>query len=173
MQAVLIGGRYLQEGAEGCPNNTCPDFAPDNFITIDSGETYHYEESFTPSQNGPYHFFPAVQTTDDIWLVNIPLQNGNPNTAELFVGKLTESSWEQYTFELDADNDGTTEEYYAGCATIGVGQLINYYLGKQYYQEGWLDRMLENVRVWPRFIIGGQPIVADFLHGGCSTEDGS
>ncbi|WP_319574437.1 fibronectin type III domain-containing protein [uncultured Desulfobacter sp.] len=88
--------------------------------------------------------------------------------------RLTTTQWEQYHFEFDSNNDGVFEKYAAGCTTVAVGQLINYYLnylGND--RANWLNRILENVWVYPRFKIIDPPEywVVDIHHPGCDIED--
>ncbi len=98
-------------------------------------------------------------------------QGGSDPTEPDSRPRLTTTKWRQYRFEYDANNDGNFEEYYAGCTAVAVGQLINYYLKD--YRVGWLERVLENVWVYPRFGISDpeQYWVIDFEHPGCSTSD--
>jgi hypothetical protein len=46
-------------------------------------------------------------------------------------------------------NSKGDKQYLPGCTAIAVGQLINYHFTHG-YQDGWLDRILENVEVYPR-----------------------
>ena len=46
-------------------------------------------------------------------------------------------------------SDNIDKKYPPGCTAVAVSQLINYHLTHG-YQDGWLDRLLENVEVYPR-----------------------
>ena len=96
---------------------------------------------------------------------------GDP-TDPHWVPRLLTTQWKQYKFEYDSNNDGVWEKYAAGCTTIAIGQLINYYLN--YLGDNradWLETLLQNVWVYPRFEITdpAQYWVIDFEHPGCIT----
>ena len=76
------------------------------------------------------------------------------------VRHLLNTSWSQinpYTYLFDSDDDGVSEEYVVGCTAVAVGQLINYYFQKG-YRLGWLEYMLQGVKVFPRFVRQGELI---------------
>jgi len=69
------------------------------------------------------------------------------------VNYLLTTTWNQrrpYTVWYDSNNNGTAEEYLVGCNAVAIGQLINYYFQKG-YRNGWLEIMLQDVTVYPRF----------------------
>jgi hypothetical protein len=157
-------------GVDGDPEFTVQtDFCSQ--VTLSQNETCTFVVIFSPIEEGLRRA--AVQ---------IPSNDPGKPTFSVFVSgsgveniyespRLLETQWEQYKFEYDANNDGTWEEYYAGCTTIAIGQLINYYLQK--HPDGWLDRILEEIIVFPRFRISDpeEYWVIDFYHPGCNTLD--
>jgi len=61
------------------------------------------------------------------------------------------------------------QEFVVGCSAIAVGQLINYYF-EQGYRKRWLEVMLKNVRVYPRFGIAGNLFYTDCIYPGLATK---
>ncbi|MFZ3138110.1 MAG: C10 family peptidase [Thermodesulfovibrionales bacterium] len=74
---------------------------------------------------------------------------------------LLDSSWGQrgpyvYTEKEDYNKNGTYDNYVFGCTAVAVGQLINYYLQHgclhdQGCRDGWLEVMLQGIKVNPLF----------------------
>jgi hypothetical protein len=61
------------------------------------------------------------------------------------------------------------KRYLVGCTAVAVGQLINYYV-QQNYRNGWLETLLQNVTVYPRFGKAGDFFYDSCLHEGKDTE---
>jgi len=88
--------------------------------------------------------------------------------------RLLKTSWDQlgdYKILVDPSNEEgaiwadlgiPNGEYYVGCTAVAVGQLINFYFEK-IGKEGWLDVLLRDTTVYPRFY--GNKVKISFREG--------
>jgi len=58
-----------------------------------------------------------------------------------------------------------------GCNAVALGQLINFYYKDPRYQDNWLDVILENRTVYPRFVTTNGTDEKDCVHNGYRTID--
>jgi TonB family protein len=65
--------------------------------------------------------------------------------------------------------DSYGQEFVVGCSAVAVGQLINYYLSIG-YRKGWLEVMLKDTKVYPRFGISGSFFYKDCIYPGLATK---
>ena len=69
-------------------------------------------------------------------------------------------------------DDATDDNLYpVGCTAVAVGQLINYYF-KKGYRKDWLEVMLQNTKVYPRFGFMGKFCDKECNYIGLPTKDG-
>ena len=59
-------------------------------------------------------------------------------------------------------------QYVVGCTAVAVSQLINYWY-QNGYPRNWLDVILRDVTVYPRFVDGQQVLVKTCVHSGYNT----
>ena len=97
---------------------------------------------------------------------------------------LLSTLWQQqppYTVYFDINNDDlfkpdlekkTGDEYVVGCTAIAIGQLINYYFTKKGYENDWLDVILQDRVVYPRFFNLQEELQSKCEVNGCHYEDG-
>jgi hypothetical protein len=120
--------------------------------------------------------------TDYIWSFNT-LGKAMPWIPLLLLDsdeRLTTSQWAQdgyYRYYYDTDwspclapPDITSgQPYVVGCTAVAIGQIINYYFQKG-YRKGWLEVLLQNVKVYPRFGFTGIFFDKDCTHVGLVTN---
>lgn len=94
--------------------------------------------------------------------------------------KLISSGWSQsgsyeVLFDMDAESPCNADPVFigdslvVGCTAVAVGQLFNYYLPEN--RVGWLETMLENITVYPRFKDGLFTEIISCEHPGYTTQD--
>jgi len=96
--------------------------------------------------------------------------------------RLITSDWSQsldYTISFDPyqDNPCTANilsangyKYLVGCTSVAVGQLVNYYL--KVCRAGWLETMLYDVTVYPRFVDINGIVDQPCGENGCKCNEG-
>lgn len=97
LREILIAGRL--NGIDDCTNyqlglnecnepGICPDFTSAENVLLQPGETFTYTGTFTPQVAGKYHFEVFYRMGDvncSGWRWNVPIVNGQNNSAELEV----------------------------------------------------------------------------------------
>lgn len=107
-------------------------------VSASNGTSYGYLDIYTRLKDKALAFT----------YTGIP-QNCIGNQINNNIIDLRKSSWNQPIIDYKIPGGGY-KSYSAGCTTVAVGTVIDYYL-KSGYADGWLDTMLSGVTVYPRF----------------------
>ena len=134
-------------------------------ISAENGTVWDFSDSFFTISSKP-------QAKAMPWISLLLLDDNE----RLITTKWAQSGFYRYYYDLDDSPCIATpyvtsgQPYVVGCTAVAVGQLINYYFQKG-YRNNWLEVLLQNRHVYPRFGLLGNIFYKDCIHVGIATKE--